>query len=176
MCVFQMFSHISGAHVNSAVTIAALIMGKIDIITFQFYIVAQCLGALVGYGLLWALLGITAESPQILYCHTTIFMVTEVQALFIEFIATMLLCLAVSGLWDENNDNRGDSIPIKIGLILTGLIIATANYTGASFNTFRSLAPAVFYNEWEHHWIYWVGPNLGGALGALIYRFLLQSK
>jgi aquaporin TIP len=62
-----------------------------------------------------------------------------------------------------------------IGPLLTGLIVganslAGGNFTGASMNPARSFGPALATGDWTHHWVYWVGPLLGGPLAAVVYE------
>ena len=62
-----------------------------------------------------------------------------------------------------------------IGLTLTANILVGGSLTGASFNPARAFGPALMAGYWQDHWIYWVGPMMGGAAAALLYdRFFLS--
>lgn len=76
---------------------------------------------------------------------------------------------------DPRRGARGlGSAALAVGLSLTACQCACFSYTGASLSPVRSLGPAVIMNMWEHHWIYWIGPLLGGFLSGVMYRFVLN--
>jgi len=60
--------------------------------------------------------------------------------------------------------------PVLIGFTLAAGILAAGALTGGSLNPARSLGPAIFANQWEHHFVYWIGPLVGAIIAGLLYR------
>ena len=102
--------------------------------------------------------------------------VSVIQGLFIEGIATAVLMLLACAIWDKKNEKNTDSVAIKFGLTITALATAAGPYTGCSMNPVRSLAPALWNNQWSNHWIYWLGPVGGSIIAALLYKNIFQEK
>lgn len=183
MIAVQSVGHISGAHINPAITVATVILGNKPLLMAGFYIVAQCLGSLVGYGLLKM---ITPEN--LLYdgkdnntihsfCTTNINTnLTVVHGLVIEVLATGIFVFFACAIWDSRNAKNSDSVAIKFGLCITMLALAFVPYTGCSMNPARTFGPAVWNNHWDDHWVYWLGPIGGAIIVALIYRCLFSPK
>nr|XP_026490754.1 aquaporin-like [Vanessa tameamea] len=166
----QTFGHISGAHMNPTVTLAAIIWGNMSIALGIAYFVAQCAGAVMGYGILMILSpidmssGICTTQPHVKH--------TVYQALGIEILLTVALVLINCSVWDPVNKDKGESLSIKFGLTIAALSIAGGPMTGASMNPVRSFAPAIWTNTWNSHWVYWAGPFLGGTLAVIFYKFV----
>lgn len=175
------FGHISGAHINPSVTIAAVILGKTSIPTAGIYIVAQCLGGILGYGLLVLVTpggyrhsGAESATSNTLCVTLVSHNISSLQGLGVEVLATWILILVCGAVWDSRNENWAGGISIKLGLTVAGLAMAAGSYSGCSMNPARSLGPAVWTNNWTNHWVYWIGPILGAILGGLNY--LMYSK
>lgn len=96
--------------------------------------------------------------------------VSAIQGLILEGIATGLLILVVCSVWDARNAKNTDSVPIKFGLAVAVLATTIGPYTGCSMNPVRSLAPALWNNQWSRHWVYWFGPIGGSLLFSFGYR------
>ncbi|KAM4705983.1 aquaporin-4-like [Rhinophrynus dorsalis] len=162
------FGHISGAHINPAVTIAFLCTKKITLAKSVFYIIAQCLGAISGAGLLYLVtprnvignLGLTAVNERLSHGH----------ALLIEILITFQLVFTISASCDPKCKDRYPALTIGISVIIGHLF--AINYTGASMNPARSLGPAVILWSWENHWIYWVGPIIGAVFAGTVYDYI----
>ncbi|KRG04673.1 aquaporin isoform X5 [Drosophila mojavensis] len=175
LIAIQCFGCVSGAHINPAVTLASLVYEQITWFMAIYYVVAQILGGLIGYGLLIASLPknmLTNEMTPRGACVT--FVVSNLpywQGFLIEFLITAVLICVCCGIWDQRNAEQKDSIPIRFGLTVGCIAIAGAQYTGASMNPARSLAPAVWNNSWEHHWIYWVAPLVASLITSLAYKY-----
>ncbi|XP_037401284.1 aquaporin-4 isoform X1 [Pygocentrus nattereri] len=166
----QCFSHISGGHINPAVTAAMVVTQKLSLAKGLFYIVAQCLGAIVGAGVLLLVtpsavrggLGITAVNSRISVGH----------ALVVELLITFELIFTIFATCDPKRSDLKGSAGLAIGIaVVIGHLFAIP-YTGASMNPARSFGPAVVTWSWESHWVYWVGPILGGILAAALYEYL----
>ncbi|RLU15543.1 hypothetical protein DMN91_012537 [Ooceraea biroi] len=182
MIAIQCVGHISGAHINPSITVAAVILGNKSLPLAGLYIIAQCLGSLTGYGVLKAI------TPQYLlhggnltaadsFCMTDINQnLTPIHGIAAEMLATGILVFFACGIWDSRNKHDTDSVAIKFGLCVTVLCLAFVPYTGCSLNPARTFGPAVWNGYWTHHWIYWIGPIAGAIIAATIYRYLFSPK
>ncbi|XP_063780401.1 aquaporin-1 [Pseudophryne corroboree] len=170
----QSVGHISGAHLNPAVTLGCLLSCQISILKAVMYIIAQCLGAVVATAIL---LGITSELPiNSLGLNELSDGVSAGQGLGIEIIVTFQLVLCVVAVTDRRRHDVTGSIPLAIGLsVALGHLIAI-DYTGCGMNPARSFGSAVVAKNFQYHWIFWVGPMIGGASAAIIYDFILAPR
>ncbi|XP_068777315.1 lens fiber major intrinsic protein isoform X1 [Struthio camelus] len=138
------------------------------------YLLAQLLGGLAGAGLLYGLtpaaargtLGLSALHPS----------VGLAQGTAVELILTMQFVLCVFASYDDRRDGRLGSAALAVGFSLTLGHLCGMYYTGASMNPARSFAPAVITRNFTNHWVYWVGPLLGGVLAGLLYDFVLAPR
>ncbi|XP_012543739.1 aquaporin isoform X3 [Monomorium pharaonis] len=176
MVVIQCIGHISQAHINPAVTVGAVILGKKTIPEALVYFVSQMIGATLGYGMLKV---VTPKDNLITLDQTDMICVTKlhsnlsvIQGLLVESIATGILMLVVCSIWDTRNEKYMDSVPIKFGLTVVVLGTTVGPYTGCSLNPARSFAPALWNNKWTHHWVYWFGPIGGAMTTALMYKII----
>ncbi|XP_075070195.1 aquaporin-1 [Mixophyes fleayi] len=170
----QSVGHISGAHLNPAVTLGCLLTCQISILKAVMYILAQCLGAVVATAIL---LGITTDlEKNSLGLNGLSDGVSAGQGLGIEIIITFQLVLCVVAVTDRRRHDVSGSIPLAIGLsVALGHLIAI-DYTGCGMNPARSFGSAVVAKNFTHHWIFWVGPMIGGAAAAIIYDFILSPR
>uniref|UniRef100_W8B2D9 Aquaporin AQPAe.a n=1 Tax=Ceratitis capitata TaxID=7213 RepID=W8B2D9_CERCA len=178
MVIIQCFGCVSGAHLNPAVTLAALIYEMISLPMAAIYFVGQMLGGFIGYGLLKALIPENAVSLDgASLCVTTVHKdITVWQGCAIEFIITGVLIFTCCGVWDPRNAKFHDSVPIRFGLAISCLAITAGQFTGASMNPARSFAPALWNTEFAGHWIYWVGPMTSAAICALVYKVIFRRE
>ncbi|KAM3929124.1 aquaporin-4-like [Leptodactylus fuscus] len=162
------FGHISGAHINPAVTIALLCTRKISLAKALFYIVAQSLGAVVGAGLLYLItppnlvgnLGVTMINERLSIGH----------GLLVEIVITFQLVFTVCASCDPKYKEKSPALAIGISVVIGHLF--AINYTGASMNPARSLGPAVIIWKWDNHWIYWIGPIIGAICASAAYDYI----
>ena len=182
MIAIQCMGHISGAHINPCITIASLILGKKSLPMCLFYIVSQCVGALLGYSLLKVitpdqLIYSTDPNQRSDFCMTTIHPgLTTLRGFMGEFIATAILVLFACGLWDCRNVHNTDSAPLRFGLCIAVLCFVFSPYTGCSMNPARTFGPAVWNNYWQDHWVFWVAPLSAAVLASVVYRCLFDCK
>ena len=167
--------HISGAHINPAVTIGFLITGKIEAKDALIYILSQLIGAMLAAyslkvfvpGAMEASLGGQSISPN----------VSIVAAIFIEFVLTFFLVTAIFGTAVDDRGTFSAVAGFGIGLVVTVDILAGGPFTGASMNPARSFGPAIISGTWENQIVYWVGPIIGGAIASLFYNsFFMRAK
>ncbi|KAJ3654971.1 hypothetical protein Zmor_014121 [Zophobas morio] len=174
MLIIQTFGHISGAHLNPAVTIATVLYGILKPLMAVIYVLGQFAGATLGYGLLKIL--VPEKYAPDGFCITSLNEnVTVIQGLAIEVVITTVLVLICCAVWDKRNEAKADSVPLRFGFAIAAISMSAGPLTGASMNTARSFAPLVFGGSWQDHWIYWVGPNLAAFVGCSIYRFLFKD-
>ena len=163
-------AHVSGGHLNPAVTLGFMVTRKISIVRGLFYMVAQVLGAIAGAGILdiltpdSVLSNLGTSGPAAGYSAGKTFGV--------ELLITFVLVFTVFSACDGQRSDRGGSIPLTIGLSIAMCHLWAVPYTGSGMNPARVFGPALISGNWKHHWAYWVGPLIGGALAALIYDFL----
>nr|CAD7444612.1 unnamed protein product [Timema bartmani] len=163
----QLIGHISAAHLNPAVSVAAIILGKINIPMAVVYILAELSGGIAGFGLLQVItpdsilrsksngsccaLCVTLPHPEL----------SAFQAVLAEALATSVLILVVCAVWDKRNERNTDSVPLRFGFTVMAIASAEGPYTGASMNPARSLGPVIWTGVWESHWM--TSPDLAGA-------------
>ncbi len=174
--VIYIFGRISGAHVNPAVSLGALINGRITPMEFICYVVAQVLGGIAGAGILGLILGSTTslgangyETLSILGAEITVW-----KAFAIEAILTFAFVLTVLSVTKKENCNSG----VVIGIALTIVHIIGIPFTGTSVNPARSIGPALFVGgvAWEQAWLFIIAPLVGGAVAGLLYKLLLDDE
>jgi len=172
--------HISGCHINPAVSIGLAVGGRFPFAELLPYIVAQVLGGVAGAGVLlviasgkagfstaagFAANGYGAHSPgeySLLAC------------LVAEIVLTFFFLFIIMGATDERANKQSAPVPIGLGLTLIHLIGIPV--TNLSVNPARSTGPAVFVGGWAlgQLWLFWVAPIIGGILGALTYRGIAE--
>lgn len=172
--------NISGGHVNPAVSLGFLISGGITVTDFIGYVVAQCLGALAGSGLL-ALIFNLGDVKDMTGGYGTNGLAgvgdNAVAGLLVEIVLTFIFLLAILGVTSKNQ-THGSFGGLIIGLTLVVVHILGIGLTGTSVNPARSLGPAIVAaidgntTPIACIWVFIIGPLIGAALAALLYKFL----
>ena len=163
--------NVSGCHINPAVSIAMLVSGKLGIKDFIGYVVAQFLGATAGAGVLMAIVGKESGlGANALYKGDILL------SIVIEIILTFVFVIAILGV--TSKVENGAVAGIVIGLSLTLVHILGISFTGTSVNPARSFGPALFVggDALINVWVFIVAPLIGGALAAIVYKFLASEK
>ncbi len=164
------YGHISGTHINPAVTFALLLGKQIDFTTAVGYWVVQFLGGIVGAFVLSFVLGgaDTGLGATVLASSVSPLQGLVVEALLTFFLVNAIFNAAVSG-------SAGNLAPFAIGLTLVFCILMGGPLTGASLNPARTLGPAIAAGNYADIWLYFVGPFVGAAAAALLYGGFLRK-
>ena len=172
--------HISGAHFNPAVTFGFLITGKIAPRQALAYVGSQLLGAIIGVVVLRVIfsgaesaMGSAAETANLgvphLYGDVSVPVGILIEAVLTFFLVFVIFQVAV--------DSKGPAsiAPVAIGMTITLGALMGGPLTGAALNPARAFGPALISGYWADHYVYWIGPLLGGGLGALVSAHVLQG-
>lgn len=167
--------HVSGCHLNPAVSIGLMVGGRFSSKDLLPYIVAQCVGAVAAAFVLlqiasgvagfemggFAANGFDEHSPR---------GYSMMAGLISEIVLTAIFLFVIMGATDKRAP--AGLAPVAIGLCLTLIHLVGIPVTNLSVNPARSLGPAVFVGGWalQQLWLFWVAPIIGAALGALLYK------
>ncbi|CDT91673.1 MULTISPECIES: aquaporin Z [Vibrio] len=175
--------HISGCHLNPAVTVGLWAGGRFETKDVAPYIIAQVLGGLIAGGILYVIAtgqagfdvvgsGFAANG----YGEHSPGQYSMLAALVSEVIMTMMFLIVIMGATDKRAPQG--FAPIAIGLCLTLIHLISIPVTNTSVNPARSTAVAMYVGDWavSQLWLFWVAPILGGVLGAVIYKNLLGKE
>ena len=171
------YGHISGTHINPAVTLGFLIAGEIEFVAAIGYWIVQFLGGLLGAFVLNAVLpnpgdlGVTILTTE---ANGGAFTVTATQGLIVEIILTFFL---VNTIFNADVSGKARNFAgLAIGLALMFCIVMGGPLTRASLNPARTLGPAIVSGNYADIWLYFVGPFVGAVLAALLYVGVLKDK
>ncbi|MFQ6112825.1 MAG: MIP/aquaporin family protein [bacterium] len=167
--------HISGGHVNPAVTIGFMVTRRIEIVKGTGYIVSQLVGAVLAGFALRAIFSPEVWSASNLGTPALNAGVPFWNGVYIEAILTFFLVFTIFATAVDSRAPR-NIYGFAIGLVLTFDILMGGPLTGASMNPARTFGPAVASGYFSNHLVYWIGPIVGGAVAALVYNTLLMSK
>ncbi|CAN1238980.1 Aquaporin TIP4-1 [Linum grandiflorum] len=165
--------HISGGHLNPAVTIGLLFGGHITVVRSLLYWISQLLASSSACFLLSYLTG-GLETPV----HTLASGVGYGQGIVWEILLTFSLLFTVYATMVDPKKGSLDGFgPLLTGLVVGANIMVGGPFSGASMNPARSFGPALVAGVWTDHWVYWVGPLLGGGLAGFVYEnlFIVRS-
>jgi len=174
--------HISGCHLNPAVSVGLCVAGRFPAAQLLPYIVAQVLGAIGGAAVLYAIAsgkagfdiagglasnGVGEHSPGGYSLGAGI--VSEI-------VMTAMFLIIILGATDKRAPQG--FAPIAIGLGLTLIHLISIPVTNTSVNPARSTGPAIFVGDWalSQLWIFWVAPLIGAVIGGFVHRFLAGKE
>lgn len=174
--------HISGCHLNPAVSIGLWAGGRFQAKELLPYIVSQVLGAIVASGVLYVIASgkagfdVTAGFASNGYDAHSPGGYSLLAAFVTEVVMTMMFLIVIMGATDKRAPQG--FAPIAIGLCLTLIHLISIPVTNTSVNPARSTGVAVFVDGWavSQLWLFWLAPIVGAVLGAVIYRFIGSEK
>lgn len=173
--------HISGCHLNPAVSIGLWAGGRFPANQLVPYIVSQVIGAFAGAAVLYVIatgqagFDVTAGFASNGFGEHSPGGYSMLAALVIEIVMTMMFLFIIMGATDQRAPSG--MAPIAIGLGLTLIHLISIPVTNTSVNPARSTGVALFQNGWaiEQLWLFWAAPIVGAVLGALIYRYVASG-
>lgn len=174
--------HISGCHLNPAVSIGLWAGGRFAGSQLLPYIVAQVLGAIAAGGVLYLIASgqagfdVTAGFASNGYGEHSPGGYTMTAALVAEVVLTAFFLFIIMGATDQRVP--AGFAPIAIGLTLTLIHLISIPVTNTSVNPARSTGVAVYAGGWavDQLWLFWIAPIVGGVIGAWVYRAVADSK
>ena len=174
--------HVSGCHLNPAVSIGLWAGGRFEANRLAPYIVAQVLGAIVAGGVLYLIASgragfdLSNGFASNGYGEHSPGRYSMAAALLTEVVMTMMFLIVIMG----STDKRAPAgfAPLAIGLALTLIHLISIPVTNTSVNPARSTGVAVFVGDWAvaQLWAFWVAPIVGAVLGAVIYRWIGEPE
>jgi len=175
--VTWLFSHISGGHANPAVTLACLFTRRVSIIRGILYIVSQITGGIVGAGALYGLSPVTRrnDTESTLGINKVNESLSAAQGFGVELIIGFLFVMTYFASQDDRRTDLKGSAPLTIGLAAVACHLFAFKATGAGMNPARSFGPALIADSWADHWVFWVGPLVGGLMAGLIYEYIFSA-
>ena len=169
--------HVSGAHVNPAVTLGMAATGKFPWQYTPHYVVAQLVGAVLAALATWVTFGGAGARGEAKLAATYPAQgVGDLQAFVVEILITFILVFVVMAV---ATDQRAPAAiaPIAVGFALAVGVFIAGPVTGGSVNPARSLGPMIVAGDLSSVWLYVLGPIIGGVLGALLYdRTMAQTE
>lgn len=174
--------HISGCHLNPAVSVGLWMSGRFPANQLLPYIAAQLIGAIAAAGVLYLIASgkagfdISAGFAANGYGEHSPGGYSLLSALITEVVMTMMFLLVILGATDTRAPQG--LAPMAIGLCLTLIHLISIPVTNTSVNPARSLAVAVYVGDWAlaQLWLFWVAPIIGAVFGAITYRYLGGSE
>lgn len=166
--------NVSGCHINPAVSIAMLFSGKLSVVDFIGYVVAQFAGAIAGAA---ALMGVLGDDYKVLGLGANgLYNNNITSSIIIEVILTFVFVIAILGV--TSKVENGAVAGLVIGLSLTLVHLLGIYFTGTSVNPARSFGPALFVggDALSNVWVFIAAPLVGGVLAAFVYRFIKIKK
>lgn len=172
----------SGCHINPAVSLGCLIDGRMTVKDFIFYVIFQCIGAIIGIAILFFMIsqanlgGVVATGLGANgFGAASSIGISMIGALVTEIVLTAVFVFTVLGV--TASDKTANIAGIVIGLTLAFVHIMGIPITGTSVNPARSLAPALFLGgePLSQVWVFIVGPLIGAVIAALIYKFVAKE-
>jgi MIP family channel proteins len=175
--VVAAIGHVSGAHVNPAVTLGMAAAGKFPWNYTPIYIAAQLVGAVLAALATWLTFGgAGARSEAKLAATYPAQGVGDLQAFIVEILITFILVFVVMAV---ATDERAPAAiaPIAVGFALAVGVFIAGPVTGGSVNPVRSVGPMIVAGDLTSVWLYILGPIIGGVLAALLYdRTMAQTE
>ena len=160
--------HISGAHINPAVTLGFAITKNFPWKEVPSYWVSQIIGAVLASGALSLMFGTVGNMGS------TVPYGSDIQSLTLEIILTFILMFVIMAMATDKR-SVGGAAAVAIGMTVALEAMFAGPISGASMNPARSFGPALLSSDWSSHWLYWIGPMTGAGIGATVYHWLKKE-
>ena len=167
--------HISGGHLNPAVTVGFWVTRRLNTLQALFYWIAQLLGAVAATYVLIAIAPDTVWSSAGRGIMLLASDFTRLHAMLLESVMTFFLVFVVFATFVDARGALSKMSAFAVGLTVTVGVLFGGPFTGAAMNPARAFGPALAARYWANHGVYWVGPLLGGVLAAVIYDRLFLA-
>jgi aquaporin Z len=164
--------HLSGAHINPAVTIAFWSARRFPAAAVLPYVIAQSLGAIAAALALRGVLGSVVAAGATL--PASALGITVGSAFAIEWLLSFVLMLVIMAVATDERVASGFAA-IAVGVTVAFCAMTGGPLTGASMNPARSLGPALAGQQWTAHWLYWIAPIAGTIAAARVYEWLRHA-
>jgi MIP family channel proteins len=173
--VVAAIGHVSGAHVNPAVTLALAVTNKFPWGFVPVYIGAQLLGAILGAIAVWISYGDAAREVASVAATFPVDGVGDLRAFLVELLVTFILVFVVISVATDDRAPAGVA-PLAVGFALACGILIAGPVTGGSLNPARTLGPMIVAGQFNALWVYILAPVIGGVLAAVLYdRFVSEA-
>lgn len=160
--------HISGAHLNPAVTLGLAVIGKFSWRAVPAYVGFQLLGAILGALATWATFGGAARSTAKLGAPAPTEGISDGRAFLVEAFITFLLVFVVIAVTSDRRASGGTA-SVSIGFALVSAVLIGGPSTGGAVNPVRALGPEIVSGSFTSFWVYLLAPVLGGIVAAVLY-------
>jgi MIP family channel proteins len=164
LALIYAFGHLSGAHINPAVTVAFWSVRRFPTADVIPYILAQCVGAIGASVVLRGVLG------SVGHLGATLPAISTGGTFVVEFLLSFVLMFVIMAVATDDRVAHGFA-PIAVGLTVALCALMGGPLTGASMNPARSFGPAVVGALWDRHWVYWLAPLAGMVAAARAYEW-----
>lgn len=171
------FGHVSGCHINPAVTISMLVTRRINIRDGIGYIISQLIGAVVAAATLKVILPDLGEKVHFgtqggpsAILHNSVASGFAIEAILTFFLVTVIFMTAV------HKKAPAGMYGLAIGGMIFLIHLVGVPLTGASVNPARTFGPALISGYWDYHWMYWAAPITGAIIAGLIMNYVFVKK
>ncbi len=175
VAVVAAIGHVSGGHVNPAVTLGQAAIGKFPWKSVPAFIGAQLAGAILAALAVWLCFGDAARDEANLGATSLAQGVGAGQSLLIEALITFVLVFVVGLVASDPRVPSARIAPVAVGLALAAGVFVGGPLTGGGVNPARALGPMLVAGELGDSWLYVLGPIAGGVAGALVAAFVLKA-
>ncbi len=167
--------HVSGGHFNPAVTLGFVATGRMPVSRGLAYGAAQLVGGTAGAWLLTLAFPAGVREAAALGTPSLAPGIGTPAGIVIEAVLTFFLVYVIFGTAVDARGPRAVA-PLAIGFVIAMDILAGGVLTGAAMNPARAFGPALVAGRWANQLVYWIGPGIGGVIGAWVYQWLMERE
>jgi MIP family channel proteins len=168
------FGHVSGCHLNPAVTLGLAVSGKFPWKYTPYYLLSQLLGAIVASLAVWGIFGDAARTQAILGATQPAGHTSSLTVFVVEALMTFFLVLVICSVATDKRAQPGIA-GIAAGFTLAVCVLVAGPISGGAINPARALGPMIVADRFGDLWAYLLGPIIGGVIGALLYNKFLAT-